>query len=65
MLPILEYLIMQPTEKQVNRNNTVKGNLTSTLSLISLELLPLMSGFMKPALIKKELKRLVVKLKFN
>jgi len=56
---------MQPTEKQVNRNNTVKGNLTSTLSLISLELLPLMSGFMKPALIKKELKRLVVKLKFN
>lgn len=56
---------MQPTEKQVNRNNTVKGNLTSTLSLISLELLPLMSSFMKPALIKKELKRLVVKLKFN
>jgi len=57
---------MQPTQFiQRNSNTTLKGNLTSTLSLVSFEILPVVSGLLKESLVKRELKRLVVKLKFN
>lgn len=43
----------------------VQGNLTSTLTHISLEIYEVIIPFARESLIKKELKRLSTKIKFN
>jgi hypothetical protein len=43
----------------------IKSNLSSTFSKNSLELLPLISSFLKDATVKRELKRLISKIKFS
>lgn len=62
VLPVLEYLILKPTE---HNSEGIKSNLSSTLSKISLELLPLISSFLRQSTLKRQLKRFVSKLKFT
>ena len=62
LLPVLEYLILHPTEENPN-SNAPKSNLASSLSLVSLELLPTLSGLLPHSVIKKNLKRWVSRVK--
>ena len=57
IVPILSYLIIRPHE--------TKSNLASTLSVVSLDLLPLISNLLPFSLLKKELKRLLSRLRFR
>lgn len=62
ILPVLLYFISRPHAKQDQQS---KSNLSSSLALNSLELLPLVSSILKPSSLRSELKRLVSKLKFS
>lgn len=62
LLPVLEYLVLHPTEENPN-SNAPKSNLASSLSLVALELLPTLSGLLPHSVIKKTLKRWVSRVK--
>lgn len=62
ILPIIEYLIIRPTE---NNHVGPKSNLGSSFAIVCLDLLPVLASLLKQSTIKKELKRLVSKLKFT
>lgn len=62
VLPIVEYLILRPTEQH---NDGVKSNLASTFARTGMEMLPLLAAFLSETGVKRELKRLISKVRFS